>query len=368
MPDRDLLRDGALNLLHGCAGAKRGETLLILREDPVLGYFGEGLAEMIADHARDLGLIVKTRQVPFSADVETLSPDLAAEVGGSDHTLFLARLGDQLRFRDMPAGTKPVVSYILDLDALASPFGSAPCEAFADLKTAFNRLFAGARDIRVTCALGTDFRGSVPAPSAESEDAKVDVSIKRHPVSVFAPLEAVRFNGRVAVAHLLVGTGSRYYEPYGMELNSVLFAEIAGGRIRNWDGPADEVARARAHYRHVAERFGIDGDVVHSWHAGIHPGCAYASPAAVNYERWSGSAFGNPRLLHFHTCGDYAPGEICWNVIDPTIEVDGATVWKDGRIDLASVPGADAILTRHPAVARLFEQPSAQIGIGQATW
>ncbi len=68
------------------------------------------------------------------------------------------------------------------------------------------------------------------------------------------------------------------------------------------------MARAEAQYAHVAGLYGIDGGIVHSWHAGIHPGCAFAGSAHDSYERWSGSAFGNPRLLHFHTCGAYAPG------------------------------------------------------------
>jgi hypothetical protein len=191
-----------------------------------------------------------------------------------------------------------------------------------------------------------------------------DVGIKRFPVSVFAPLDAASFSGKVAVAHLLVGTGSKYYQPYGIPLTATLFAHIAEGRIQRWDGPPGEVARAEAHYARVAGLFGIDAGFVHSWHAGIHPGCAYPEPAEANYERWSGSAFGNPRLLHFHTCGAYAPGEICWNVVDPTIHVDGVAVWRDGVITTGSVPGAGAILAAHPEAAALFANPARATGLG----
>ncbi len=112
------------------------------------------------------------------------------------------------------------------------------------------------------------------------------------------------------------------------------------------------MARAEAQYAHVAGLYGIDGGIVHSWHAGIHPGCAFAGSAHDSYERWSGSAFGNPRILHFHTCGAYAPGEICWNIVDPTVVVDGAVIWDAGRIRLDAVPGAAAILERHPRPRR----------------
>lgn len=52
--------------------------------------------------------------------------------------------------------------------------------------------------------------------------------------------------------------------------------------------------------------------------------------APDNHERWNGRAFGNPRLPHFHTRGARAPGEIAWNVVDPSIIADGLAAWKDG--------------------------------------
>ncbi len=360
--DDDAFRLGVRNLLSGCAGAKSGESLLILAEDDGLGHYFDGLADEVASEAEAFGLRVALRRVGFSPAADALPQELLPMVGGSDHTLFLARLGDQLRFRAMPVGSKPIVSYALDRAAFAGPFGGAPYAAFVALKTAFDRFFAGARHIRVTCPRGTDFEGRPTAPSREAT-APLDVTIKRFPMSVFAPLDAASFSGRVAVAHLLCGTGSRYYQPFGLRLGSTLHALIENGRIADWEGEADEVARARAHHAYVGALFGIDGDIVHSWHAGIHPGCAYAGSAHDAYERWSGSAFGNPRLLHFHTCGDYAPGEICWNIVDPTIEVDGRIVWDAGRIRLSILPGADAILDAHPGLAALFEQPDRRIGL-----
>jgi hypothetical protein len=361
--DAAALERGARNLLMNCAGAKPGESLLILHEDPAAGYFGPGLAEDIAGLAKAMGLHVTMLETPFAPDVDTLTPQQEAAVKASDHALFLARLGDQLRFKAMPKGSRPVVSYVLDREALASDFGTVDYEVFAALKTAFNALFFTARRIRVTCPLGSDFAGAVTPVEPGGTD---DVTIKRYPMSVFAPLDARGFAGKVAVAHLLVGTGSRYYEPYGIRLESVLFAHIADGRLQNWQGEAAEVRRAEAHYSFVAQKFGIDGGGVHSWHAGIHPGCAFTGCAHDHYERWSGSAFGNPRLLHFHTCGTYAPGEICWNIVDPTIEVDGVRIWERGRVRIDLLPGADTILANHPEVRALFDRPEQRIGLNVA--
>lgn len=359
--DAEALERGARNLILGCAGASPGERLLIIREDPGHGYFREGLAEAVAGAAQRLGLLVRTVEAPFDPDADRLSPDLEAEVRGSDHALFLARLGDQLRFKAMPPGSRPIVSYALDREALASAFGTAPYQAFLHLKSRFNALFGSAGSIRVTCPRGTDYSGAISA--AERPDEPADVAIKRFPMSVFAPIDAAGFSGRIAVAQLLVGTGSRYYQPYGIALHSTLLAHVSRGRLLHWEGPPGEVARAEAHYGHVAGLFGIDAGFVHSWHAGIHPGCGFPGSAHDAYERWSGSAFGNPRLLHFHTCGAYAPGEICWNIVDPTVEVDGVVIWEAGRIRIERVPGAAAILDSHPELRALFEAPDRRTGL-----
>ena len=352
---------GVLNLLSHCAGAKSGDSLAIIGEDPREGYYGDGLAAEIAAVANRLGLTVTHCPVAFSPDATTLPPALEAVLNQHDHALFLARLGDQLRFKAMPANTRPIVSYALDQEAFASPFGTAPYPAFVALKQAINAYLGAARHIRVTCPLGTDFSGS-PTPIETEQPA--DVSIKRFPMSVFAPMPAESFAGRVAVAHLICGTGSRYYEPFGYAVRTPLVATIKAGRIIRWDGEPGEVERVESHYRDVSARYGIEPDFIHSWHAGIHPGCAYPGSAHDSYERWSGSAFGNPRLLHFHTCGAYAPGEICWNVVDPTIEVDGRRLWDHGRLCLEALPGTAAILAEYPEIAALFATPERRIGLG----
>ncbi len=361
MPREADIERGVHNLLMECADAKRGETLLILREDHCYGYYGEGLVEAIAIHAEAMGLQVRICDVAVIPDAEELPADVFAACASADHALFLARIGDQLRFRARPIGAQQIISYVLDTDMLASPFAAASYQAFVALKAAFNAMFFGAQSVRVTCARGTDFRGRL-SPLAGQTPA--DVGIKRFPMPVFAPLDATGFTGRVAVAHFLAGTGSKYYQPYGLAITGTVFAEIECGRIVRWYGAPDEVAKVNAHYRFVGDRYGIDRDLVHSWHAGIHPACAFRQCAHVNYERWSGSAFGNPRLLHFHTCGAYAPGEICWNIVDPTIEVDEQVVWREGRIVVDAVPGMRDCLSRYPDIAALYEAPSQEIGIG----
>jgi len=192
-----------------------------------------------------------------------------------------------------------------------------------------------------------------------------DTSILRFPMSVFTPVPAHSFSGRVALAGFLTGTGSRYYDNLHLDFAGQVFALLKNGRLTGFDGPPSDVAKADAQYDRVAGLFGIDRNFVHSWHAGIHPGCGYPWDILENVERWGGAAFGNPRILHFHTCGAYAPGEISWNVIDPTIRIDGVTLWDKGTFHVKRLAKGPEILAKYPCAAALFANPDRNIGLNR---
>ncbi|TYC63456.1 hypothetical protein FMN50_03740 [Rhodobacterales bacterium] len=353
------LRRGAENLLKNCAGLRSGQSLLVIAEDPACGMYGQGLAEAVADVARDLGCDVTLTVLPFDPGQAGNSDDILASMEPHDQTVFLHRVGDQLRFSSVLAEKRPVVCYTLDREMLASGFGQTEHGAMVNLKDLVNRALAGAKDIHVTCPLGTDVRGG----GAGFPDTGSDTSVIRFPQSVFTPVPGSGYRGQVAQAGFLVGTGSNYYDPYGVELRDTLFITFDGERITGFDGGAEDVATARKHYRHVADQFGIDPWVMHSWHAGIHPGCAFGQSAGASLERWSGGAFGNPRLLHFHTCGNYAPGEISLNIVDPTVLIDGVPVWEGGSFFPDRLAGGKELLDRYEMLADLFRAPAREIGL-----
>ena len=352
------LRAAAENLFFGCGGLQGGDRVLILHETPGQGYYDDALAGRLATVARDLGLSASLVEVGFDREAESLPKPVIESMRAVDLTVFLARVGDQLRFQAFPEGTRAVVSYALDTASFASSFGTAPYAGFLALKGVVEEALASAEEITIRCQAGTDVRGSGSACAPAS-----DVEILRFPMLMPCPVLAAGFSGRVALSGFLAGTGSRYYDPFAVEFEGPVSALFKDGRLTGFDGAPADVALANDHYDHVANRFAIDRDFVHSWHAGIHPACVFPGRASDCYMRWSGSAFGNPRLLHFHTCGAYAPGEICWNVVDPTITLDGVAVWESGRLHPERVPGGASILADHPDIAALFRNPSRQIGI-----
>ncbi|ABD56871.1 hypothetical protein [Jannaschia sp. CCS1] len=349
-------RAGARNLLLNCAQVRAGQSLLIAYEPARFGYFDEEAVVCVAQEARDLGLHVRTCDVGFKATKPHLSTILLDQMRHADIVIFFARLGDQLRFCEMPAGKTIITSFAATTELLGSGFGTGHYGAFSALKAAVDKALANASDVRLTCENGTDVRGT-PRPNG------TETSVTRFPLSVFAPIPAQDFSGRVAMAGFLTGTGSRYYAPYNLDLDGPLFAYLDNGRLTRFEGSAQAVRHANDHYDRVAERFDLDRNAIPSWHAGIHPGCGFPWDMADHPERWGGTAFGNPRIAHFHTCGSDAPGEISWNVIDPTITLDGVPMWDNGTFHAHRIPGGAAILARYPDVADMFARPDQSIGI-----
>ncbi|NIO40092.1 MAG: hypothetical protein GTO41_07815, partial [Burkholderiales bacterium] len=57
------------------------------------------------------------------------------------------------------------------------------------------------------------------------------------------------------------------YEPAGVLIDGVVIAQIENGRIIDFEGERKEVEKVRGHYDFVAQKYNIEGDVLHSWHA-----------------------------------------------------------------------------------------------------
>jgi hypothetical protein len=358
------LQTGIDNLLFNCIEAHAGESLAIIREQGGGDYYSATLADVIAAHGRNRALDVMIIDTPFIEDASEFPIDISRAMETVDHTLFLARVGDQVRFTDLGgAGTK-TMCYALDERSFASAFCSADHRFFVSLKSLVNTAIFGEKRITITCSSGTNLVGISP-PDPGGDDIG-DVSLRRFPLTVFRPVLANTFSGRLALSKWLSPTGSRYYQPDSVLIDGVVIALIEKGRIIGFEGNEREARKIRAHYDFVAEKYAIDGDIIHSWHAGIHPQNGYAGMATDNLTRWSGSAFGNPRYLHFHTCGNYAPGEICVSVFDPSIAVDGVKMWRNGSLDFADSPEVRTLQAKYPGMRELFERPVLEYGLGES--
>ena len=351
--DRHALEAGTRNLLLGCVGLAAGEKLLVVREDSRHGYYDDAAPDFVADAARRLGARVDTVSAPLIDGPEAFPDKLKSAMAAVDHTLFFGRIGDQVRFLPLPGSGTKTMCYALDAGFLGSAFCRLPHDLMEDLKHRLEAELAAAGEWRITCSLGTDVTGRVA--EAAADEAGDDFSLRLFPVVTFRPESCRTMTGRVAVAHWLMATGSRAYEPDALPLDAPVFAVVEDGRIRGFEGDPALVRRVDAHYDMVAAKFDLDRDVVHSWHAGINPQSFYPRPAAEDLERWGGVSFASPRYLHFHTCGNYAPGEIAWSLFDATVEIDGRAYWRDGRLVWLERSEIRALIARYAGGDALFD-------------
>ena len=354
------VRAGARNLLENCVGLAAGETVLIVREDSSLGYYDDASPEAIVHEARDMGAEVAALTVPLISGPDDVPASLIDAMEQAKHTIFMGRIGDQVRFTKLSGEGTKTMCYALDEDLLASAFCALPHSLMEELKRRLEAALDAASEWRITCPLGTDATGRFEGATGDADTD--DFSLRLFPVVTFRPIPCTTMSGRVAIAHWLMPTGNRTYEPSEIMLDEPVFAQVEAGRITGLEGSPEAVQKVRAQHDFVSQKFGIDPDLVHSWHVGINPQTYYPRPAKDGLERWGGVSFGSPRYLHFHTCGDYAPGEICWSMFDATVEVDGEAFWTEGRFAFLERPENRALIEATPGAGALFE-PRTDIGI-----
>lgn len=340
---------GARNLLINCAELKSGDKLLIVSEQSDLGWYDGHSAEFIAIEAEKMGINQTLTKVGSPKNFR--STDLIELIEKNTVTIFFSRIGDQERFSQPKDGTRIVMCYIRDMDMLSSPFGTTNYNAFKDFKNAVDDILFNAKKIEISCPLGSNFSGALPKPQKKRND---NDPVRRFPLGVHEPIEAKTFSGQVALDRYLAPTGSRVYEPDFLKLSEPIIAEIKLGRIKGFTGQEDQVKKVKEHYNQVANKFNIDPTVVHSWHAGIHPGSNYKVPESDNPDRWSNTVFSQPDYIHFHTCGDYAPGEISCTNHGHTIKVNGMPLWNKGVLFPNIFENTKTCMDTWPELKELF--------------
>lgn len=364
-PDSLAPRDplaGANNLLRGCAGARAGERVLLIVEPANSTHYDPAVARLLAQVGRDQGMHIEILEATPASGPDSVATEVMQAIERADRTIFLNRLGDQLRFAPLPgAGTK-VMCYALDLQFLGSGFAVTP---HALLERIHDRLLAtlnGATRYSIRCPLGTDLSMPLAAPRIGGR-AGESFTVKNFPIMIVPPIPGDRLTGRLVLSQALTSTYVHPYPDSVLPLEAPLSATVTQGRIVKLEGTAADTARATEQFERVAGLFGGDTWAVNSWHAGINPLTFFPRPALSDIDRWSCVAFGSPRYAHFHMCGP-RPGEICGQIFDPTIAFDDTVLWDHGRPAFIE-PDARRELAQHiHASPDVLDQPCA-LGIGQ---
>ncbi|MCL6286099.1 hypothetical protein M3P21_21545 [Ruegeria sp. 2012CJ41-6] len=344
IPTTDLALQGARNLLVNCVGLQAGDRVLLVEEEYGLGYFDSDAPQIVATEARRIGAEVLTMTTSRAPGPGAIPAALTAAMEYVDHTIFMNRIGDQMRFKSLPGRGSKTMVYTLDADMLAAGSTQLPHLFMVRMIDAFNSEMSQAKTWRVTCPAGTDVSGEVPAEMARQSKDTGNFTVNLFPTSVHKPLPAGSMNGRIVLGRFITGTNTNVYSPEVHFIESPITATIENGRVADFDGNPRCIDRFRAHSKMVAELFGLDETLIHSWHCGLNPGTAYFGKAADDPVRWNGMIFGSPRHLHFHTCGDYPPGEINWHIIDPTVRFDNQVFVECGEVTFFQSARAQALI------------------------
>ncbi len=339
-------RLGAKNLLLEAIGVSQGQSLAIIAEDPTLNIYDPLAVQCIAEVAQELGLQVECIPVADPHGMNEVPEKVMQAFHTQDHVLFQASLGDTLRFTDLPGRATKTMSYALDLATLGSTACTTSFHLLRAMQAAFEAETDQALDWHIRCPYGTDLSGQQALDEIRKGET-VNFTVTRFPVCAPRPISCATANGVVALNYWLIGTDNHPFDNDQLLLDEPVMAVIENGRLVDLQGRSDLVHAVRSLYIRVGELFSMDPWDVHSWHAGMNPGAFYPFNAINHLKRWGKIAFANPRYLHFHTLGNYAPGEVTWSVFDATITMGGQTYWEQGRYVYLDRPETHALFARY---------------------
>ena len=322
---KENLKKGALNLILNCAELSPQQKVLIVAENEKFGWYDKFVARIVKKYCTELEITANLLKI--EEPTEENSYKIQKLSSKYDCIIYFSRLGDLKRFENVHS-CKVVMSYARNIKMLASQFGTTNYKIHLDFKKCIDEIFINTKKLKISCPSGTDVTGNCYKIFSDNND----VTIKRFPMVVHSPISATLLSGVVVVEKFLTSSGSSFYSPSNIKLNEKVKFYIKDGFIQSVIGNEKDVHNVRSHYDYVSNKFKIKRDIVHSLHSGIHNGLLSESIKLNNPDYWSNTVFGNPNYLHFHTCGDYAPGEICWVLKNQTILVDDVTLWKNGNI------------------------------------
>lgn len=348
-------RRGARNLLAEAIDLKAGEKLLVVVEPAGTDHYRGDVGAIVAEVASELGAQVELATAGTTSGSETFPPTLAERIGRADHTVFFSRLGDQVRFARLPGSGTKTMTYTLDPHLLGDLFGRLPFKALEAVRAAVTARIAGARHYAIRCPRGTDLVVEREAPATDGPGLVTPFTVINFPAMIVPPIAAAGANGRLVLAHALTSTSIHSYDDDILPLDRPVTLLIRDGRVVDFEGDAETVARVVAHFERVGSIVGGDPWALNSWHTGINPTTVFAAASRDEIHRWGSVAFGSPRYTHFHLCGN-APGDICGQVFDATIAFDGEVLWQDGRFVYLERPEIAETLRGHgvdPALAGL---------------
>lgn len=324
---------GAMNLVRDAAGVREGEHLLIINTTD--GSVDCAMTAAIERAGRAVGARVHVLSTDKVESLDKVPALVQRAIESADVTIFNHRISSMLRLMTLKTSGRLVSNFFTTAAGLGSPVAQMPSAYWRVLLRQVQDRVNRARSWRVTCPDGTDISGTLapkdmlPAPSTGQTFSTVSF-----PIGVFKPLPTDTANGTLMLRWL--GTsGIHFIAPESLSLDVPVRATVTNGRITALDGDAHAVDTARSFLQGAGERYGKDGFLLNSWHAGINAAVRPEHQIASGVERWLFIGHQNPRVVHFHMVGKESPGEYSVACIDPSITFDDEVMWENGRLVFA---------------------------------
>lgn len=351
---------GTYNLLKNCLNVKAGNSVLLVLE-PTDDLYSHDVGAVIRQSLNELGALVTVVVPAVITDPADFPDSVAIPMESSDHTLFLSRVGDYVRFVALPGSGSRATSYTVNVEMLGAPYASIDNRLMQELQQKLQDELMRADEWQIQCPLGTDLCGGFCWPSLSGGEDD-DLTVAPFPVGTFKPIPCDSANGQVALSRWLMPGGATRLDNADMTINGTAYAHVKDGMLDSFSGADAVVSGLNSHYDYISETLGINRNRIQHWHAGINPQ-AYFDKLADDYlDLWCAVSFASPRYLHFHTCGDEPPGEVAWSVFNPTVTIDGNLYWENGEFVWLQRTDNRALIDACEGAHYLLE-PSKPIGI-----
>ncbi len=319
---------GIDNCVVTCARVEPGQTVYVVTQE---GAADPTVVEALTASARDRGADVRVVSGPvIPKDRPDEIPPAVLDAYGRADVLFAhyPSLKREALHPHFPGESRVrVPNRARTVSLMSSEWAGFPYSVQRALATTLDTLSAPGKAWRITSPNGTDVRGTfgsrdstvAQAYFVEDEGGRAR---RNFPGGVHSPVVAVATEG-VIVADHIAGFGGMP-DRMRLELKEGRVVLIEGG---DPEGPMHEALG------------GTDG-FIDSWHAGVNPKTIVPVARADNPVQWYSYSHCSPMIVHFHVGRSHAPVDVA--CFDQTIEIDGRTVYEEGRLAIWDEPDVDS--------------------------
>ena len=212
---------GARNLLLNCAGVSSGDSVLLILEPEGNHHYDPALAPFIAQHARGFGADVRFMTVAPGGGPEDIPASVMNAIGAASHTIFLNRIGDQLRFEPLPGRGSKTILYALDMEFLGSYFAVTPYPVWQNVQSRLVAQLDASRRYSIRCPRGTDLSMDVGAQGIGHNRAG-GFTVNNFPIMIVPPIPAGGLSGKLVLSQTLTSTYVHSYDDCVVPLRTPL--------------------------------------------------------------------------------------------------------------------------------------------------